>query len=144
MRYFFFTQKSAYEMRMSDWSSDVCSSDLGPVDFESPEGRLRSGLFGTRARTTRLPPATVSARLPVTVPVQNDPMTIGKIEAADDHLRRMVGSKQVLGLAELVWNAVDAHAPQVEVVGKIGKAWCRARVCQDGSFPLVATAQKKK
>src|SRR3546814_8589156 len=25
---FFFTQKTAYEMRMSDWSSDVCSSDL--------------------------------------------------------------------------------------------------------------------
>src|SRR3546814_7555159 len=25
---FFFKQKSAYEMRMSDWSSDVCSSDL--------------------------------------------------------------------------------------------------------------------
>src|SRR6187455_1134922 len=25
---FFFTQKTAYEMVMSDWSSDVCSSDL--------------------------------------------------------------------------------------------------------------------
>src|SRR3546814_17814203 len=25
---FFFTQKTAYEMRISDWSSDVCSSDL--------------------------------------------------------------------------------------------------------------------
>src|SRR3546814_11800483 len=27
--YFFFKQKTAYEMRISDWSSDVCSSDLG-------------------------------------------------------------------------------------------------------------------
>src|SRR3546814_9731211 len=27
---FFFKQKTAYEMRISDWSSDVCSSDLGP------------------------------------------------------------------------------------------------------------------
>src|SRR3546814_13002021 len=27
-RLFFFKQKTAYEMRMSDWSSDVCSSDL--------------------------------------------------------------------------------------------------------------------
>src|SRR3546814_7378598 len=26
---FFFKQKTAYEMRISDWSSDVCSSDLG-------------------------------------------------------------------------------------------------------------------
>src|SRR3546814_8575763 len=28
---FFFKQKTAYEMRISDWSSDVCSSDLGPA-----------------------------------------------------------------------------------------------------------------
>src|SRR3546814_3325758 len=27
---FFFKQKTAYEMRISDWSSDVCSSDLWP------------------------------------------------------------------------------------------------------------------
>src|SRR3546814_21060727 len=26
--YFFFKQKTAYEMRISDWSSDVCSSDI--------------------------------------------------------------------------------------------------------------------
>src|SRR3546814_19160283 len=31
---FFFKQKTAYEMRISDWSSDVCSSDL-----ENPAGR---------------------------------------------------------------------------------------------------------
>src|SRR3546814_7423542 len=28
---FFFKQKTAYEMRISDWSSDVCSSDLFPA-----------------------------------------------------------------------------------------------------------------
>src|SRR3546814_8414564 len=28
---FFFKQKTAYEMRISDWSSDVCSSDLLPA-----------------------------------------------------------------------------------------------------------------
>src|SRR3546814_9886993 len=27
-RFFFFKQKTAYELRISDWSSDVCSSDL--------------------------------------------------------------------------------------------------------------------
>src|SRR3546814_11565385 len=42
--FFFFKQKTAYEMRISDWSSDVCSSDLsfllmklapgGPFDGE--------------------------------------------------------------------------------------------------------------
>src|SRR3546814_1120013 len=30
MFFFFFKQKTAYEMRISDWSSDVCSSDLAP------------------------------------------------------------------------------------------------------------------
>src|SRR3546814_16126760 len=34
--FFFFKQKTAYEMRISDWSSDVCSSDL-------IGGRRRSG-----------------------------------------------------------------------------------------------------
>src|SRR3546814_3784545 len=29
--FFFFKQKTAYEMRISDWSSDVCSSDLAPT-----------------------------------------------------------------------------------------------------------------
>src|SRR3546814_1784202 len=29
---FFFKQKTAYEMRISDWSSDVCSSDLAEVE----------------------------------------------------------------------------------------------------------------
>src|SRR3546814_20071007 len=31
--FFFFKQKTAYEMRISDWSSDVCSSDLTACDF---------------------------------------------------------------------------------------------------------------
>src|SRR3546814_5769419 len=42
--FFFFKQKTAYEMRISDWSSDVCSSDLlrsgGAQNgrFEVPDG----------------------------------------------------------------------------------------------------------
>src|SRR3546814_7667202 len=31
--FFLFKQKTAYEMRISDWSSDVCSSDLGRSSF---------------------------------------------------------------------------------------------------------------
>src|SRR3546814_3635394 len=40
----FFKQKTAYEMRISDWSSDVCSSDLvtssSPTDFLPLRSRL--------------------------------------------------------------------------------------------------------
>src|SRR3546814_4274382 len=34
MVFFFFKQKTAYEVRISDWSSDVCSSDLKARDRE--------------------------------------------------------------------------------------------------------------
>src|SRR3546814_33129 len=39
--FFFFKQKTAYEMRISDWSSDVCSSDLLPVDVARQRHRVR-------------------------------------------------------------------------------------------------------
>src|SRR3546814_13483277 len=32
--FFFFKQKTAYEMRISDWSSDVCSSDLARENYQ--------------------------------------------------------------------------------------------------------------
>src|SRR3546814_2392425 len=54
MCFFFFKQKTAYEMRISDWSSDVCSSDLPLVPFDDimlgdavGEMRLKLG-FGQR------------------------------------------------------------------------------------------------
>src|SRR3546814_13897294 len=33
--FFFFKQKTAYDMRISDWSSDVCSSDLRPLGLRA-------------------------------------------------------------------------------------------------------------
>src|SRR3546814_4528318 len=36
---FFFKQKTAYEMRISDWSSDVCSSDLIPPEEPLAQAR---------------------------------------------------------------------------------------------------------
>src|SRR3546814_2502204 len=41
--FFFFKQKTAYEMRISDWSSDVCSSDLSQ---ELRTKREHTSLFG--------------------------------------------------------------------------------------------------
>src|SRR3546814_1939905 len=46
---FFFKQKTAYEMRISDWSSDVCSSDLGSGacrdDRLDDDGKIGDGLI---------------------------------------------------------------------------------------------------
>src|SRR3546814_8931132 len=56
--FFFFKQKTAYEMRISDWSSDVCSSDLkatGPnraCDFRSGKVILQRQM--TREETVKL------------------------------------------------------------------------------------------
>src|SRR3546814_7171984 len=36
--FFFFKQKTAYEMRISDWSSDVCSSDLDRQAIDGEAG----------------------------------------------------------------------------------------------------------
>src|SRR3546814_10537426 len=47
--FFVFKQKTAYEMRISDWSSDVCSSDLVAVLPLPAEARgLRQRLFHHR------------------------------------------------------------------------------------------------
>src|SRR3546814_5630136 len=44
--FFFFKQKTAYEMRISDWSSDVCSSDLSPVTRRQLERQPSDRLEG--------------------------------------------------------------------------------------------------
>src|SRR6184192_2066026 len=38
----FFKQKTAYELSIGDWSSDVCSSDLGPTGYVSNAVQLES------------------------------------------------------------------------------------------------------
>src|SRR3546814_6218503 len=43
--FFFFKQKTAYEMRISDWSSDVCSSDL-PIGADLGIEDLRHAFLG--------------------------------------------------------------------------------------------------
>src|SRR3546814_3330704 len=50
MYFFFFKQKTAYEMRISDWSSDVCSSDLTEAPVHGPgTGRRFPVLLARRA-----------------------------------------------------------------------------------------------
>src|SRR3546814_5599514 len=48
--FFFFKQKTAYEMRISDWSSDVCSSDLAAA---RGHGELGWWLVGDGAERVR-------------------------------------------------------------------------------------------
>src|SRR3546814_8868004 len=57
--FFFFKQKTAYELRISDWSSDVCSSDLvdgfGAVGEAEAEAEFAAGLVGALHETASRP-----------------------------------------------------------------------------------------
>src|SRR3546814_10832858 len=64
--FFFFKQKTAYDMRISDWSSDVCSSDL---QFGSISERL-SDRFGTRGLPVTLSTACASGATAIQLGVE--------------------------------------------------------------------------
>src|SRR3546814_1222053 len=73
--FFFFKQKTAYEMRISDWSSDVCSSDLFGVQEAFKQqvvaywvevgNAQRESHQGTRARAAPRPHRHAIALAPV-------------------------------------------------------------------------------
>src|SRR3546814_15198607 len=58
MCFFFFKQKTAYEMRISDWSSDVCSSDL----TQAAEIYFHTGFPFDQVKLSSARRATISAR----------------------------------------------------------------------------------
>src|SRR3546814_7210221 len=65
---FFFKQKTAYEMLISDWSSDVCSSDLirwSPLELSFTENKfVVAGYFDdTLGKKTGLQPGDVIERI---------------------------------------------------------------------------------
>src|SRR3546814_8131577 len=95
--FFFFKQKTAYEMRISDWSSDVCSSDL--------RGRSASMERG------------------IVIPGGGEP--IGgqrRRQCAADH----PGEEAPARRSEM---PAQRRGDQL-VNDQIGRASCRARVCQ--------------
>src|SRR3546814_6713657 len=72
---FFFKQKAAYEMRISDWSSDVCSSDL----FITNQQQAMPAIAPRRMAPNgpELPAAGVTATRPAIAPEQapsSDPL----------------------------------------------------------------------
>src|SRR3546814_14303836 len=67
--FFFFKQKTAYEMRISDWSSDVCSASRyfdGCLDYARHERTKEGSLMSLRSRASR-PRLLVTRRLPAAV-----------------------------------------------------------------------------
>src|SRR3546814_3438407 len=104
--FFFFKQKTAYEMRISDWSSDVCSSDLVVLVLDGCGLGDAVGVVEDQPEVAQ--PA--NARL--------------RAHGGQAHLDARVAQRALLGLAGLVVE-VD-----LLVRAEIGRASCRERVCQ--------------
>src|SRR3546814_19809111 len=118
--FFFFKQKTAYEMRISDWSSDVCSSDLAVGFVEDQRLDLRK-IDGALANMVKQ-----AAR------------------RGDDNLGAL---RQLLDLrrdADAAKDQDGAHMRQMLAVGEIGRAACRERVCQYVLISGVAVSLKKQ
>src|SRR3546814_3526647 len=82
--FFFFKQKTAYEMRISDWSSDVCSSDL--IELCLAEIDLLIGRQHPHRRLDR--PAVDDRSLRVAQFGEDRRHTLFAIGRIDDHPRR--------------------------------------------------------
>src|SRR3546814_5994090 len=99
--FFFFKQKTAYEMRISDWSSDVCSSDL-------PSSVLMNIIPAKVAGVERI--------------VMMTPTPGGEINP-------VVMAAAHIGGVDEIWRVGGAQAIAALAYGKIGRAACRERVC---------------
>src|SRR3546814_1988294 len=101
--FFFFKQKTAYEMRISDWSSDVCSSDLG-----RNKRMTRAEAYAWMASTLAIPP---------------EQAHIGMLNERQC---------EALILAVKNYKHVVQHAThwKQKTRKQIGRASCRERVCQ--------------
>src|SRR3546814_3854459 len=129
---FFFKQKTAYEMRISDWSSDVCSSDLVFIDdydalpVEASRklplamaGDLESGQIVWRGKGV-LNPFEADGRL---ASLADYPRFSAYLHAHRDAVvRRHVAGRNPAGW----YRTIDRISPSLE----IGRASCRERVCQ--------------
>src|SRR3546814_8123072 len=102
---FFFKQKTAYEMRISDWSSDVCSSDLR----------------GRRRDTAKASPAKAS---PCTC------RTSAPIPDNSAAKRRLRSGASLDPATSTKWYSVPLRTRWSCRDDEIGRASCRESVCE--------------
>src|SRR3546814_18786196 len=125
--FFFFKQKTAYEMRISDWSSDVCSSDLR----YRPGTNMRAWVF-------------IILRNVFLSQKRRDRFKgEWNQEIADRTLCTPANQEKQLQLADLQ-RALTTLPPAQREALKIGRASCRERVCQYVKISWVAGSLKKK
>src|SRR3546814_12292933 len=134
--FFFFKQKTAYEMRISDWSSDVCSSDL-LVDrrgsrIDDAFGQILAPQGAPAFGAARQCGQAMSAREQVT----DDQIGVGQGFALFGDQYRYLG--QGIECEKLGRRVVRIDLDQ------IGIASCREGVCTSDENPVVTVSFKKK
>src|SRR3546814_8100849 len=89
--FFFFKQKTAYEMRISDWSSDVCSSDLSVI-----QKVLRDGppLRSVPPQDEREKGESVCAEEPLRSSKWRLEASLAQQIPSDDHPHHLVGDRK--------------------------------------------------
>src|SRR3546814_4645532 len=111
---FFFKQKTAYEMRISDWSSDVCSSDLVILRPAVGVDAVVEDLAVLEAQVVPVKQAAALVAVEdaqVHAPMQRDRHAHGQGGGAVDHWLELAGQQRVQG-------RLGAHAGRVvEVAG---------------------------
>src|SRR3546814_9157455 len=118
---FFFKQKTAYEMRMSDWSSDVCSSDLKHVEFFRAPGAYEIPLAAKLLLDGRFDGVVALGAV-----IRGDTPHFDYVagECARGLIDVQLQSGKPIGFGVLTVNTVE------QAVEQIGRASCRERVCQ--------------
>src|SRR3546814_13530575 len=124
----FFKQKTAYEMRISDWSSDVCSSDR---DLDRVDSRRRGAPLGLSLSKGRRSRGGQGNEL-------EDECGAGRPRGYQEHDRGICRRAAEPGIAVCV-RAADRQGHR-----EIGRASCRKSVCQNVSIWVAAGVLKKK
>src|SRR3546814_13502655 len=131
-------------MRISDWSSDVCSSDL--KDMIAAILHLSADwISGERVARSRIP-AAVLDQFSIILTAETD-KTIYAATMSDERLveaiiREHYPHKEVSFVAFLP-DRIDDFVDRMQRM-KIGRASCRERVCQYVKISVVAESLKKK
>src|SRR3546814_7416084 len=137
--FFFFKQKTAYDMRISDWSSDVCSSDLAEsrgemgsaafksvMNFKSLGVQFNTDLGAARKAVTRSSALLGAGRAAGTELVMSGIMNTNSIFYTDDTLDNIanmavgIGVGGFLGGIQGGWalrKAANSKAMEAERVG---------------------------
>src|SRR3546814_15802756 len=120
---FFLKQKTAYEVRISDWSSDVCSSDLLG---EAHRGKDLEVEIGDHV---------LAAELGEGAPVGAAGIVHQDVDGAEFRQRRR---------HRLLQGRLVGDIARKDGRAELGRASCRERVCQSGWISVGAESLKKK